>query len=204
MSTEINQLMERIKAMQIKEGSGHDWWHTLRVYNNAKLILKTINSQCNAQIVEIAAILHDVADHKFGYTDADRTRIVADLFAEFNLNFELLDAVTTIVNDISFSKNRELFTLEGKIVQDADRLDAIGSIGIARAFTYGGYNKRAIHIPINERQDNDSDTLDHFEEKLFKVAERMNTEVGKEIARKRTVRMQEFIDNFHDEWDGLS
>lgn len=203
MKTKIEQLKDKIKTIQLNEASGHDWWHTLRVYNNAIAITNNTEIEFNKDIIEISAILHDVADHKFGYSDDDRKKIITDIFEELQLNFDILDAVVTIVNNISYSKNQELKSIEGKIVQDADRLDAIGFIGIARTFTYGGYVNRAIYIPQNEKEENEQDTLDHFEQKLFKLHSKMNTEMAKDIAINRTDKMRIFVEGFYNEWNGL-
>jgi uncharacterized protein len=194
------------------ESSGHDFWHTLRVYNNAIAISE--NEKCNKFIVKLAALLHDVDDQKvFGgisgqFDNAKRFMI------ESNVEENIIDIVCGIINKMSFvgDKIKIIDSIEGKIVQDADRLDALGAIGIARSFTFGGAKNRPIYIPnvvprnkITEKEyvaNIGDSTINHFYEKLLKLKELMYTETAKSIADIRTEYMKNFLKQFYAEWDG--
>ncbi|MGL4210258.1 MAG: HD domain-containing protein, partial [Cetobacterium somerae] len=138
----------------------------------------------------------DVADHKFGYRDGDRENIIKNAIGIDSLSDEQINHIVYIANNISFSKGKPLETLESKIVQDADRLDALGAIGIARAFTYGGFFKRDIY-----NIEGDNDTISHFYEKLLKLKDLMNTEAGKKEALEREQFMVAFLKQFFKEID---
>lgn len=162
--------------------SGHDAEHTLRVYHNALVIADT-EPYCNRLIISLAALLHDADDYKlFATKNNDNART---FLREQNIDEETIEQICTIINGVSFSKNRGVVptTIEGKIVQDADRLDAIGAIGIARTFAYGGANGRSI-----------TDSLKHFEEKLLLLKDEMNTNEGKRIANTRHEYLKAFVD----------
>lgn len=188
--------------------SGHDYWHSLRVLNNAEKIAKT--EQCDAYIVMIAALLHDADDRKvFETTDYENARRI---MSDCHLTENTMDTVIDIIKEVSFKGTETISpkSIEGKIVQDADRLDAMGAIGIARAFAYGGNHNRAIHIPdcqpnINmnetEYRNNDGTTINHFYEKLLLMKDMMNTDCAKSIAWKRDRYMREFLKEFYDEWN---
>lgn len=200
------------------EGSGHDWWHIFRVHNNAKHIAKS-EQGANIFIVELAALLHDVADRKFneGNTDAgvEKVRIFLNSLA---LSREDVEHVCEIVKTCSFASSflkdgtrRVMSTLEGKIVQDADRLDAIGAIGIARAFAYGGSKGREIYNPNikpimhptgDSYTQKVSHSINHFYEKLLLLKDLMNTKTAKEMAKKRHEYMEQFLHEFYQEWEG--
>ncbi|CZQ93907.1 Hypothetical protein Tpal_1704 [Trichococcus palustris] len=185
------------------ESTGHDWWHTLRVYNTAMDIAKA-EQQGNPFVIALAALLHDVADHKFGYTDDDREDIITTILTPFEVGDSVIQAVVYIVNNMSFKqgKNKHVLTsIEGQIVQDADRLDAIGNIGIARAFAYGGHKDRPLYNP-DRTEGEEGDTISHFYEKLLQLKDKMNTETGKQKALIRHQRMEQFLQDFYDEWDG--
>ena len=163
------------------EATGHDWWHTLRVYNTS-MDIAAAEGKGDRLIIGLAALLHDVADHKFGYTDADREAIITDILTPFELSDSVIEQVIYIVNNLSFKQGKNkhvLETIEGRIVQDADRLDAIGAIGIARAFAYGGHKDRPLYDPEHS-EDPDSDTIGHFHEKLLLLKDGMHTEAGKQ------------------------
>lgn len=193
------------------EGSGHDWWHVVRVYNNA-LDIAMQTQDVDYFIVKLGALLHDIADHKFGYTDNDRRRIISEFLSELEVSEEIIEEVIYIANNISFkggTNKHKLSTIEAKIVQDADRLDAIGAIGIGRAFTYGGYANRPMYNPTSDKENAESikeystnDTISHFYEKLLLLKSLMNTEVGMQKAQRRHEIMQEFLSNFYAEWNG--
>ncbi len=209
----IKQIMDDVKKLQLKESSGHDWWHTLRVYNNAIDIAKNESDETiNMQVVELGALMHDFADHKFGYTDEDRTRMIYDFLIDRNVDEETINEVVYIANNISFKGGRnkvKLKSIESKIVQDADRLDAIGAIGIARTFAYGGHADRIIYNPDldrenleNKESDVEPDTIYHFYEKLLLLKDRMNTEYGTAKAKERHIFMEAYLKQFYEEWDG--
>lgn len=201
-------LQQKIKELFVNDYSGHDYWHSLRVLNNAEKIAKT--EQCDAYIVMIAALLHDADDRKvFETTDYENARRI---MSDCHLTENTMDTVIDIIKEVSFKGTETISpkSIEGKIVQDADRLDAMGAIGIARAFAYGGNHNRAIHIPdcqpnINmnetEYRNNDGTTINHFYEKLLLMKDMMNTDCAKSIAWKRDRYMREFLKEFYDEWN---
>jgi len=207
----IKETKEYVKSKLEGEGSGHDWWHILRVYNNALDIAKN-EKNVNILIVELGALLHDIADHKFGYTDEDRTNIISNFLNKYSLEQEDIDKVVYISNYISFkggTNTHVMKSIEGKIVQDADRLDAMGSMGISRTFTYGGHINRSMYIPDLKdldlgKQDgyNNTDTITHFYEKLLLLKDRMNTETGRKKAEVRHKTMEMFLEMFFKEWNG--
>jgi uncharacterized protein len=206
----IKKTKEFVKAELEGEGSGHDWWHIVRVYNNALDIAKKekeLNKgNIDVFVVELGALLHDIADHKFGHSDDDRRDIISKFLMESEVEKEIIDHVVYIANNISFKggKNKhKMETIEGEIVQDADRLDAIGAIGIGRTFAYGGYKKRVMYAPDCEPDGKDKeDTISHFYEKLLLLKDRMNTKTGYKKAQNRHRVMEEFLENFHSEWNG--
>lgn len=192
------------------EGSGHDWWHIVRVCNNALDIARQTVG-VDSFIVELGALLHDIADHKFGYTDEDRRTIISELLTNLDVSAAIIEEVVYIANHISFkggTNKHELKTIEGKIVQDADRLDAIGAMGIGRAFAYGGYVNRPMYNPTLNKQaavidaHTETDTISHFYEKLLLLKDLMNTEIGAQKAQRRHEIMEEFLNNFYAEWNG--
>ncbi|EAR02632.1 HD domain-containing protein [Maribacter sp. HTCC2170] len=204
------------KTLQGAEG-GHDWFHIQRVFLNAKQIAKTEES--NELIVSLGALLHDIADAKF--YDGDETvgpKMAKDFLNSINVDQDIIDQVVYIINNISFknslSENQNQFSsIELRIVQDADRLDAIGAIGIARAFNYGGFKNRELYNPdiepnLNlskeEYKKSAAPTINHFYEKLLLLKEKMNTVGGKNMAQDRHEYMQGFLDQFYKEWNGES
>ncbi|MFD2617197.1 HD domain-containing protein [Terrilactibacillus laevilacticus] len=196
-----------------KDNTGHDWWHIDRVRNMAKRIAE--EEQANLFICELASLLHDIADEKLNTSEAVGIQKVDHWLINHHIDEETKEHILMIITQMSFKGgNRPPMTsLEGKVVQDADRLDAMGAIGIARALTFGGAKSRVVYDPsiqprnelneINYRS-NDQTTLNHFYEKLFKLKDRMNTRLGKQIAIKRHERLQEFVNQFLEEWHGLS
>ena len=196
------------------EGSGHDWWHIYRVYNTAVAIAKEENG-ADIFIVELAALLHDIADWKFNDGNLNAGAEVTISFLEdLGVDKLVVEQVADIVRNISFKGAGEkstIKTLEGKIVQDADRLDAIGAVGIARTFAYGGNKNREMYNPDIKPEDHkdfesyknsNGTTINHFYEKLLLLKDRMNTEAGKRIAAKRHKYMEDFLKEFYAEWDG--
>ncbi|MNM61659.1 putative hydrolase [compost metagenome] len=209
------QILERTRQFVRQklegEGSGHDWWHIVRVCNNALDIARQTEG-VDSFIVELGALLHDIADHKFGYTDEDRRTIISEWLTTLDVSVEVIEEVVYIANHISFkggTNKHEMKTVEGKIVQDADRLDAIGAMGIGRAFAYGGHVNRTMYNPALNKQTaavtdgyTESDTISHFYEKLLLLKDLMNTEIGAQKAQRRHEIMEEFLRNFYAEWNG--
>lgn len=200
------------EKLQNAEG-GHDWFHIERVYKNALLIAK--DEECNLEIVKLGALLHDIADSKFH--DGDETigpKIATTFLESQNVDKNTINHVIAIIENISFKGgnfDKKFTSKELDIVQDADRLDALGAIGIARTFNYGGFKNRPLYNPniqpqLNmskeEYKNNNAPTLNHFYEKLLLLKDKMNTETGKKIARERHVFMESFLSQFYAEWEG--
>jgi uncharacterized protein len=193
---------------------GHDWFHTLRVFNNALLIAKS--EQVDFLVVGLGALLHDIADSKFH--DGDATigpKMAREFLFKHNVDSLVIEHVVDIINNISFNKSfekGEKFTSpELDVIQDADRLDAIGAIGIARCFNYGGFKNRKLFDPSikpnmkmskEEYKKSSAPTINHFYEKLLLLSDKMNTKTGKRIAKQRHQFMEQYLDQFYAEWDG--
>ena len=193
--------------------SGHDWFHIERVYKNALLIAN--NETCDKLVIQLGALLHDIADSKFHNGDETIGPKTARLFLESeNVSNAIIEQVIFIIENISFKGgnfDRKSTSIELEIVQDADRLDAIGAIGIARTFNYGGFKNRQIYNPEivpnlimtkEEYKKNDAPTINHFYEKLLLLKDKMNTATGKKIAQERHDFMAQFLEQFYDEWNG--
>lgn len=191
--------------------AGHDWWHIHRVLNNARLI----NAQENADtlVVELAALLHDIADSKFHNGDEEiGPNTAAAWMQSIGVNASVVEHVVQIIRHMSFKSSFDgpgFVSLEMQVVQDADRLDAIGAIGIARAFTYGGFKGRELYnpdIPPNlnmtkeEYKNSSSPTINHFYEKLLLLKDRMNTQAGMALAQERHEFMMKFLNQFYKEF----
>ena len=192
---------------------GHDWFHIERVLNNSRLIAK--GEKADLEIVELGALLHDIADSKFHNGDESvGPRIASDFLASQNVSKETIDHVVKIIQNISFKGgniDQEFTSTELDVVQDADRLDALGAIGIARTFNYGGFKGRALydpeiepnlHMTKEEYKASNAPTINHFYEKLLLLKNRMNTETGKHIAADRHIFMEKFLKQFYAEWNG--
>ena len=192
---------------------GHDWFHIQRVYKNALLIAQ--NEVCDIKVVQLGALLHDIADSKFHDGDETIGPEKARQFLESeNVNQEMINHVVNIIENISFKGgnfDKKFSSIELDIVQDADRLDAIGAIGIARTFNYGGFKNRPIYNPAispnakmtkEEYKKNEAPTINHFYEKLLLLKDKMNTETGKQIAQQRHRYMEGFLAQFYAEWEG--
>ncbi|MGL5931633.1 MAG: HD domain-containing protein [Cetobacterium sp.] len=190
----IEKTKEYVKNKLINEKTGHDWQHTLRVLENAKKIAIKEKEDIDFTVVQLGALFHDVADHKFGYSDTDRKNIITSFLLNTSLTKQQIEHIIYIANNTSFSKGITLKTLESKIVQDADRLDALGAVGIARTFTFGGAFQREIYNPEEM-----NDTISHFYTKLFKLKDLMNTEEGRIEAEKREKFMKDFLKQFYSE-----
>ncbi len=180
------------------DSSGHDFDHTMRVYRMAARIAAEENA--DLQIVQLAALLHDVDDRKLSpETFENKDNAVAFLRGN-GVAEERIQRIIQIISEISFSANKGTpTTIEGKCVQDADRLDAIGAIGIGRAFAYGGCRGRAIHDPAGADQ---TTTIQHFYDKLLLLKDLMNTATGRLLAQQRDAFMRGFLEQFYCEWDG--
>lgn len=210
----IESTKEFVKHSLNDAEGGHDWFHTLRVYNNALLIASDEN--VDEFIVAIGALLHDIADSKFN--EGDETigpKIAREFLFRCNVDSLVIEHVINIIENISFKKSlekKELFSSpELQVIQDADRLDAIGAIGIARCFNYGGYKNRALYNPeikpnLNmskeEYKNSNAPTINHFYEKLLLIKDKMNTKTGKRIAQQRHNYLKEFLEQFYAEWNG--
>ncbi|SFG23764.1 HD domain-containing protein [Sporolactobacillus nakayamae] len=195
------------------EGSGHDWWHIHRVYETSMQIMAHEDAKSiKEDIVALAALLHDIADWKFnGGDDEAGPRAAADWLESQNADARIIEDVCTIIRELSFKGagvQTPMSSMEGKIVQDADRLDAIGAVGIARAFAYGGYKKRelfdpnvlpVLHQTAEHYKAQRSTTVNHFYEKLLLLRDRMNTETGKKLAEQRHLFMLSFLNRFFEE-----
>jgi uncharacterized protein len=192
---------------------GHDWFHIERVYKNSLLISK--EEDCDITVVQLGALLHDIADSKFH--DGDETvgpRTARAFLESENVDEATIQHVINIIENISFKGGnfeKKFNSIELEIVQDADRLDALGAIGIARCFNYGGFKNRALYNPgiapnLNmskeEYKNSDSPTLNHFYEKLLLLKDKMNTPTGKKIAEARHQYMENFLSQFYAEWEG--
>lgn len=204
----VRFVKERLEGIE----SGHDWFHTERVWKLSKLIAAT--EECNLTVVELSALLHDVADAKFHNGDENLALVVArDFLEKQNIEKGLVEQVLFIIQKISF-KNRgeapEVLPIELKIVQDADRLDAMGAIGIARTFNFGGYKNNLMYHPDiqpnvamtkEEYKQYNGTTINHFYEKLLLLKDLMNTQKGKELAERRHHLMEVFLEEFYREWN---
>lgn len=208
----INKTKEYAKMKLEGEGTGHDWFHILRVYKTSIYLGKLENA--DIFVVGLTALLHDIADWKFNKGNSDIGPELSRIWLEsLGVNDNVIYSVTSIISTMSFkggTTNALQETIEGKVVQDADRLDAIGAIGIARAFAYGGYKNRELYNPnIKPQKFNNfeqykksiSTTINHFYEKLLLLKDLMNTESGKSMALQRHEFMQDYLDQFFIEWD---
>ncbi|MFT4983405.1 MAG: hypothetical protein ACI9Q9_000440 [Flavobacterium sp.] len=209
----IDRTISFVKEKLKNAEGGHDWFHIERVYKNALLIAK--EEVCNGTIVKLAALLHDIADSKFNNGDEVVGPETARAFLESeNVDQLTVDHVIKIIENISYKGGNfeKTFTsIELDIVQDADRLDALGAIGIARAFNYGGFKNRALYDPKiapnskmtkEEYKNSEDPTLNHFYEKLLLLKDKMNTKTGKLIASERHLYMEGFLLQFYSEWEG--
>ncbi len=211
----MNPLIEKtisfVKDIFEKEYSGHDYFHTMRVYNMATRLAESENA--NLLMVQLAALLHDVDDMKLSPETSEGKDRAVSFMRENLVDEEMIETVVKIISQISFAGSGTTVpdTIEGKCVQDADRLDAVGALGIARAFAYGGNHNRIMYDPDilprtnmskEEYYSDKSTTINHFYEKLFLLTDLMNTETAKKIAKKRHEFMENYIDEFLNEWEG--
>jgi uncharacterized protein len=212
----ITETEQHVQALMSGETTGHDWFHVQRVLNNARHIASK-EKGADLQIVELAALLHDIADWKFTGGDLlAGPKAVREWLESQGAPEETIKQVAYIVEHISFrggTNKHVMSTIEGKIVQDADRLDAIGAIGIARVMAFGGAHQRPMHDPTIAPLQNVSfkeyqktlgsgTSINHFYEKLLLIKDRMNTQAGKDMADARHKFMTEYLEEFLAEWDG--
>lgn len=209
----INKTIDFVKETLAGAEGGHDWFHIQRVWNNAKMILEQ-EGEGDRLTVELAALLHDISDPKFNDGDEDKgSQIAYNFLSRQGLDRDRIEHIQTIIKYTSFKggfNQGPLSSIEFRIVQDADRLDALGAIGIARAFNYGGFKNRPLHNPEirpaaydspESYRNSDAPTINHFYEKLLKLKDLMNTETGRKLAEERHKFMQEYLDRFFSEWD---
>lgn len=210
----INQTITFVKTTLENAEGGHDWFHIERVYKNAVKIAQGEN--VNPLIVALGALLHDIADSKFH--DGDETvgpKVATQFLLNYNADSSVIEHVVQIIKNISFkggNKTQHFTSPELDVVQDADRLDALGAIGIARTFNYGGFKNRKIYDPaiepqldmtVEEYKTSTAPTINHFYEKLLLLKDRMNTKTGLAMAQKRHQYMEGFLEQFYEEWEGL-
>jgi uncharacterized protein len=209
----IQHTMRFVKDQLSDAEGGHDWFHIERVYKNALLIAKT--EQVDPLIVSLGALLHDIADSKFhNGNEAIGPQLAENWLSSQNTDPKVIDHVVQIIKNISFKGGNEVQSFRSReleVVQDADRLDAIGAIGIARTFNYGGYKNMKIYDPSippqldmtkEEYKNSKAPTINHFYEKLLLLKDRMNTETGRRLAEKRHAYMEGYLDQFYKEWHG--
>ncbi len=209
----LAQTEQYVKEKLSGEGSGHDWWHIYRVYQNARSLCRQEN--VDTFVVELAALLHDIGDHKFHHGDTTvGPRLARAWLTPLGVAENTISHISEIIADLSFKGSgvpTPMRTREGMIVQDADRLDAIGAIGIARAFAYGGHKGRLLYDPaihptehhsFSAYQNSQAPTINHFYEKLLLLKERMNTPAARHLAEERHAFMEQFLTQFFAEWEG--
>jgi len=210
----VVQTADFMKSELTGEGSGHDWWHVYRVWKNAIQIAK--HEEVDLFVVELAALLHDIADWKFNDGNEDiGPQLAREWLESLNVDETEIANVCQIIQDISFKGSgvvTNMKTPEGKIVQDADRLDAMGAIGIGRAFAYGGSKGREMYNPdlkpekhnsFEQYKKSQGSSINHFYEKLLLLKELMNTDTAKKIAEKRHAVMLNYLNDFFQEWEGI-
>jgi uncharacterized protein len=209
----ISKTILFVKQQLVDAEGGHDWFHIERVYKNSLLIAQS--EKCDETVVKLGALLHDIADSKFHNGDETIGPKTARAFLESQeVEETIIVHVLNIIENISFKGgnfDKNFTSKELEIVQDADRLDAIGAIGIARTFNYGGFKNRPLYNPAiapnlhmkkEEYKSSEAPTINHFYEKLLLLKDKMNTETGKQIAQERHLFMETFLSQFYAEWDG--
>jgi uncharacterized protein len=208
---ELDRVIDYLKQEYIGESTGHDWYHLDRVRKQA-LRIAGEEQVSHTYIIELAALLHDVPDEKFVGEEEGKKKL-DDILMNLTLNEEDMSLLKSIIYSISYKGGHEaeLTAIEAKIVRDADRLDAIGAIGIARTFAYGGRKGREMynpgfqvreHMTVEEYRNGDSSSIHHFHEKLLKLKDLMCTETGRILAEERHEFMLRFLEQFNKEWTG--
>lgn len=208
----IEKCVNYVKSELAESEKGHDWWHVQRVWSMACLISAT--EPVDQFVVELAALFHDIADPKFHAGDEEIGPAKAyEFLTSLNIEPAVIEHVVNIIRNISFKgghKSSDFSSAELNVVRDADRLDAMGAIGIARAFHYGGYKNRLLYDPgikpnmnmtKEEYRNSDAPTINHFYEKLLLLKELMHTPTGKSLAERRHAFMEQFLQEFESEWD---
>ncbi|WP_175614455.1 HD domain-containing protein [Piscibacillus halophilus] len=212
MNNLIQSTMEFVRSELENEGSGHDWWHIHRVTKTARRIAE--KEGADLLICTMAALLHDLADEKLNETEEAGVKRVTDWLDQIKVTGNQREQILTIIQSISFKGGHgpTLNSLEAKVVQDADRLDAIGAIGIARCFTYAGSKGNIIHDPetipregmsLEEYRKRDGTAINHFYEKLLRLKDLMKTNTGNEMAKQRHQFMEHYLEEFFDEWSSI-
>ncbi|MDB5164797.1 MAG: metal dependent phosphohydrolase [Candidatus Saccharibacteria bacterium] len=210
----VDKTAEFVKTKFADEATGHDWWHMYRVWQLAKTIAQQ-EKDADLFIVEIGALLHDIADWKFheGSTEAG-PKAAREWLESLSVEDSIITHIEDIIRHVSFKGagvSSDMKTIEGKIIHDADKLDAMGAIGISRTFAYGGANGRPAYDPTQAYEEHDSfeqyksnkgTTINHFYEKLLLLKERMYTQAAKTMAQERHDYMEQFLAEFYDEWEG--
>lgn len=203
---DFSVIQNEVRDFLAHDTTGHDYWHSVRVYNNARTLAQS--EKCDEEIVGLAALLHDVDDRKlFATADYDNAKRI---MVKCGIDADVREKVVNIISEVSFRGTDSVVpdSIEGKVVQDADRLDAMGAIGIARTFTYGGSRGRKMYDPDikpNTHMDayaylnNQGTSLNHFYEKLLLLKDMMNTDAARKIAEKRDRYMKEFLNEFIEE-----
>jgi uncharacterized protein len=208
----IRRTADYVRHELCDDSSGHDWWHVCRVRGLAVCLAQ--QEGADAYVVELAALLHDISDYKLNGGDHDKgPQVAAEWLRSLGESIELARSVSEIISDMSFkgaASESTLSTIEGQVVQDADRLDALGAIGIARAFAFGGYAGQLMHDPARKPENHateeeyfhrNSTTINHFYEKLLLLKERINTESARQVAERRHAVLERFLTEFMLEWD---
>ncbi|MCM3599877.1 HD domain-containing protein [Robertmurraya korlensis] len=212
MKQVIAKTEEFVKREMYADSTGHDWFHIDRVRNMA-LQIHEKEKVGDPFIIELAALLHDISDEKLHISKEEGEKKLTSFLSQLPLDEWKKNHIKEIIETISFKggNNRNITTIEAAIVQDADRLDAIGAIGIARAFAYGGKKGQPIYDPTitvrssmtnEEYRKGHSSSINHFYEKLLKLKEKMNTKSGSEIAERRHAYMEDFLHEFYNDWNG--
>jgi len=212
--TIVDKTVEFVKETLAQAEGGHDWWHIYRVWKNAQHIAKE-EGGVDMLIVELGALLHDIADSKFHGGDEEiGPKTAREYLNSLSVDADVVEHVENIVRHISFKgslEGQKWMSPELEVVQDADRLDAVGAIGIARTFNYGGHKGRALHDPNikpnlemtkEEYKNSTAPTLNHFYEKLLLLKDLMNTNAGKVMAEGRHAFMEHYLEQFSAEWEG--
>lgn len=210
----IERTVDFVKSNIKNVDSGHDWWHIYRVWKLAKYIAEK-EKGADLFIVELGALFHDIADYKFHGGDEEiAPRIAREFLTSMQIDNKIIEHVENIIRNVSYKGAIHVQKFKSKeldIVQDADRLDAMGAMGIARTFNYGGYKNRPIYDPTIKSNPNmtaeeykkwDAPSINHFYEKLLLLKDKMNTKTGKKLAEDRHIFMEKYLEEFHKEWEG--
>jgi len=210
----IENTIEFVKGKLEGDSSGHDWWHIYRVWNMSHKIQAVEGG--DLFVIDLAALLHDISDWKFNKNESTGLIVVSDWLESQKVAPDVIQKVIYIIELISFKgegENNKMTLLEGQIVQDADRLDAIGATGVARTFAFGGWKGNEMYNPaikpvsnmnLDQYKKSKGTTINHFYEKLLLLKDRMNTNTGKQLAENRHAFMELFLNQFHNEWEGVN